>query len=314
MNAHFIEDNVGCYGLSDPYAEHPVVNRHICYFGGGGGSSPMGMQTSTTKTTQELSPEQRDLLDSTVGTLKWFAKNPPKSYQGPRVAGFDPREEAAHQMALGAAFGPGQAIANQAMSTSKFLSGANLYAGSNPYLQSAINAAITPQIRAFNETVIPGTRTDATNSGQFGGTRQGIAEGIAGRGLIDSIGNTAATMSNANYQKGQDSLVSALQLAPLIQQMQFVPASVVGDIGYQGRQLAQQNIDANIQQDMMNQLLPYLAAKDVAGVAFGFPGGGTTSTSTAPYQAPYQQNTGMQNALGIGSLGLGLLSTGAMFM
>lgn len=295
--------------LLDPWAAHSVVNAEtICNLGGGGGGgSPAPVQTSTTTTKQELSPEQRQLIEAASPALTTFANNPPTDYQGEKIVPFNPLERQAQQMALGAATGPAQQIANQAASTTSFLSGPNLYAASNPYLQSAIEAAIRPQRQTFGETILPGIRNDATTSGQFGGSRQGIAEGIASRGLSDAIAGTTSSMANANYQTGQDSMLKALQYAPLTQQLQFTPASIVGSIGSQQRSMEQAQLDEQIQKYMTSQLLPYLAAKDVAGVAFGFPGGPTTSTSTGP-AAQTQANTGTQDALGFGSLGLGLLS------
>lgn len=312
--AHFIDDNVGfsgCYALSDPWAPHPVVNRHICYMGGGG-SGGGGQQTTTTRTETELSPEQRKLIDAASPALIHFAQNPPKDYEGPRIAEFNPNQQQAQQMALGAAAGPVQSIANRANDTSAFLSGPNLFAESNPYLRSAMDAAIRPQVQTFGETIMPSIRTGAANSGQFGGSRQGIAEGIAARGLSDSIASTVAPMANANYQKGQDSLTQALQMMPLIQQMQLAPASVIGGVGSQQQGMEQALINDEVQRFMTAQMLPYLAAKDVASVAFGMPGGATTSTSTGP--AAYQPNTTGQDIMGYGSLGLGALSVAAMFM
>lgn len=295
--------------LLDPWAAHSVVNAEtICNLGGGGGGgSPAPTQTSTTTTKQELSPEQRQLIAAASPALTTFANNPPTDYPGERLAKLNPWETEAQHLAIGAAYGPAQQIADQAASTTSFLSGPNLYAESNPYLQSAIDTAIRPQRQTFGETILPGIRNNATSSGQFGGSRQGIAEGIASRGLSDAIAGTASSMSNANYQRGQESLVAALQAAPLTQQIQFTPASVVGSVGAQLHAQEQAQIDAQIQKYMTAQLLPYLAAKDVAGVAFGLPGGPTTSTSIGP-AAQTQANTGTQDALGFGSLGLGLLS------
>lgn len=311
--AHFMDDNVGCYGLSDPYAEHAVANRHICHFGGGGGSTGSGQQVTRTETKTELSPEQRELIAAASPALKNFATSPPVDYPGSKVVPFNTNQLKAQQMALGAAYGPAQTIANRADSTSAFLSGPNLYAESNPYLQSHIQAAIRPQVQAFGETILPGVRGSATTSGQFGGSRQGIAEGIASRSLLDSIASTSSSMSNTNYQKGQDSLIQALQLAPLLQQMQFVPGQIVGTVGDQQRAMDQAMLNDQIQKFMTAQMLPYLAAKDVASVAFGMPGGPTTSTSTGPApQAATGSNSGLQDAMGVGSLAIGAASLAVM--
>jgi hypothetical protein len=76
--------------------------------------------------------------------------------------------------------------------------------GQNPYLDQLVQGAAQGQINSFNRNVLPGIRTEAQGAGQIGGTRQGIAEGIAGGDLAQSIGNTSANIyGNAfNTQAG----------------------------------------------------------------------------------------------------------------
>jgi len=55
----------------------------------------------------------------------------------------------------------------------------------------------------FAEQALPALRQGAIMSGQYGGSRQGIAEGIASRGLAYSIGDMAANLYNQAYQQAQ---------------------------------------------------------------------------------------------------------------
>lgn len=64
--------------------------------------------------------------------------------------------------------------------------------GTNPYLDELVNAAVRSQINSFETDVLPSIRQEAQAAGQIGGTRQGIAEGIATRGLNDNIADTTA--------------------------------------------------------------------------------------------------------------------------
>ena len=251
-------------------------------FQGGGGSGGGGTQQSSTTVQQQLSPEQRNLISAVTPQLLDFAKNPPTDYSGEKVAALTPEQLQAQTMALGAAAGPAQQIADRALQTSDFLSGPNMYASSNPYLQSAIQAAITPQIQSFQDVTMPAIRAAATNSGQFGGSRQGIAEGIASRGLTQSIANTGATMANANYQAAQDATVKALGLAPQTQALSLTPSTIYSGVGAQNQAQQQALINEEVQRYINSQMLPYLAAKDVAGIAFGMPGGSSTATSIGP--------------------------------
>lgn len=78
---------------------------------GGGG------QNTVQTTTQELAPEQRELLSSVIPVAKDFVQNPPQQFPGSSIAGFTPLQQQAQQMTLGAAQGmlpltqniPGQA-------------------------------------------------------------------------------------------------------------------------------------------------------------------------------------------------------------
>jgi hypothetical protein len=58
----------------------------------------------------------------------------------------------------------------------------------------------------FNEQVLPGIRGNAIASGQYGGSRQGIAEGLASRGLLYSMGDVANNMYNQAYQQAQQNM------------------------------------------------------------------------------------------------------------
>lgn len=103
----------------------------------------------------------------------------------------------------------------------------------NPYLTSALNASSDQSRQAFNtlqgdiahnlkESILPGIRGNAIASGQYGGSRQGIAEGLAlGRanrqaqdaaqqiGLADIAARTGA--QSGAFESGQNRALSAMQ-------------------------------------------------------------------------------------------------------
>ncbi len=63
----------------------------------GGGS---GGGESRTVTTQELSPEQQELLSLVIPEARRFVTNPPQQFPGSTVAPFTPNQLAAQQGAL----------------------------------------------------------------------------------------------------------------------------------------------------------------------------------------------------------------------
>jgi hypothetical protein len=70
-------------------------------------------------------------------------------------------------------------------------------------LDPVVNNAARRISENFTEQALPALRQGAIMSGQYGGTRQGIAEGIASRGLAYSIGDMAANLYNQAYQQAQ---------------------------------------------------------------------------------------------------------------
>lgn len=57
--------------------------------------------------------------------------------------------------------------------------------------------------QSFNEQALPNIRNSAAGLGQYGSSRQGIAEGIAARGLAQAMSDTGANLTNQAYQQAQ---------------------------------------------------------------------------------------------------------------
>lgn len=308
----------------------------------------MGGGTSTTTTTQELSPEQRALIKPVIPIAQNYLANPPKQYAGSSIAGFDPLQLQAQQMTVNAANSmlpvtsqipqqlqglQGGYVGTAAQSAQagqqgqqqlqgilggqgmNFLtSGAVLDPNSNQYLQSAIQGATQPIVQNFQNTVLPGITQEAIANGGFGGTRQGIAEGLAAQGMQRQIGDVASQMMNQNYQNGLNVMQGSLgqlingQLGGQQAQQQAIqgtqaglagasgllsnagnilgqttlPAQTIGAVGGQQQAMQQAQLSEQVQKFINEQLIPFAAAQDVASMAFGMPGGSTKSVSSAP--------------------------------
>jgi len=201
----------------------------------------------------------------------------------------------------GGAPGGGQVgqFVNAAVGGGQFLAGGDvLFPESNPALRAATDAAIRPLTENFLETILPGIRGEAITSGGLGGSRQGIAEGQASRGLLRQIGDTSASIQANAFQQSLDAMVKALFAAPQTAQLPFVGPAAIEAVGAQRQQFAQAQLSEQAQRFLSEQLIPFATAQDVAALAFGIPGGKVTSTATLP---------GQNNALGdiLGVLGLG---------
>jgi len=263
---------------------------------GGGG-------TTSATTTQLLSPQQQRLLQDVTPVGEAYLGAPPKAYGGALTAPVSPQTTQGQNLALGAAMGPVKAQTQSALGGSQWLtSGQALDARSNPYLQSAINAAVLPITQNFQENVLPGIDANAMKAGQFGYNRQALETNQAMRDYLQAVGSTSAGMASQGYQQGLNAMTSALYSVPGVAQAGMLPAEAVGAVGQQQQQLQQQAIDAAMQQYYTQQFLPLTIAQQIASMAFGMPGGGSMATQKGAGTSP------LQGILGGAAAGGGLLA------
>lgn len=267
-----------------------------------GGGSGGGTTHTTSTTTQELSPEQRQLFSLVIPKAEQFINQPLQLYPGSTVAGFDPLQQAGREMTVEAAQGLVPQVENT-QAASNFLLGPVLFPESNPALRAATDAAIRPVTENFTENILPALARDAISAGGYGGTRQSIAEGLAGKEVVAQSGDIAANLANQAYQQGLNAMVAALSQQPQLFQAALLPGTAVEAVGAQGRQLEQARLTEAASKFMNTQILPFLQAQEVASLAAGIPGGTVTSNTVG--QAPGLQGPSpLQYALS----GLSLLS------
>lgn len=72
----------------------------------------------------------------------------------------------------------------------------------NPHVQGMVEGATGDMTRNFQRNVLPGISSQALGSGNYGSTRQGIAEGIAMSDLNKQIGDVSANIRGNAYGQG----------------------------------------------------------------------------------------------------------------
>lgn len=246
----------------------------------------MGGGSTTTTSEIKLSPEQEALLKPVIPIAQEYVNNPPTLPDYSQISPFNPVQLAAQKQLLGAA-GQQSQIAGNAAATNAYLMNPNILSpDSNPALQATIDAAIQPiQQQLFTET-LPQLGSSAEQAGQYGSSRQGVAEGLATQGAQQAAVNVAAPIANAGYQSGLDAMTKALGLAPQTTTNLTAPAVSVGAVGDVRQQLSQAQLDEQAYRDTYAQVAPFLAAQEVAAMAAGIPGGGTETTAPAPSMNP----------------------------
>jgi hypothetical protein len=264
--------------------------------GGGGGGGE-------TEVTQKLGKQQKRLLGLSLPIIRDLFKGLEGSdliFPGSTIPGFNPFEQQARGSIAGAAGGALPETAQTALDAFKFFTGPGLDPTTNPNLQAAIGAAQRPLFENLTESVLPAVRGGAVTAGGFGGSRQGIAEGLASGRTAQAAGDVGANIANQGFQRSLQAGVAALGLGPQVAGLQLAPGQALGALGAQSRGLQSGRLEERKQNFLNEKLLPFLLAQQAAGLAFGVPGGKSVSEITGA--GP----TSFQSALGGGATGAGL--------
>ena len=284
------------------FIKHPGFNI-------GGDDKPQytPVQSTQSSSSSPWSGVQPYLSKGYQNLNQWYDQPGPFAYPGATTAGPDPlRQEAQNYDVNYARYGIPSDINKIGSAYDTLLNAPNV--NNNPYLAQSVNAAIQPMIDQYNQTVLPGIRSGAVQTGQYGGSRQGIAEGIASGQLTRNIGNTSAGMYSNAYQQGMDSLSKAMLFGPQMIQLGQAPSSVLRGVASEN-ELAQQNQinDAkrlfdyyqNLPYDKLNKYLTPLQGA-------GFASTSGTSTSNVPSYGGNSTLGTIGGALGLASLGTDL--------
>jgi len=139
----------------------------------------------------------------------------------------------------------------------------------NPMLQQAMQSAIRPLTQQYQENVLGGITDEAVRAGQTGGSRQGIAEGIAGREYLQQVGDITEGMAYQDFAGGQERMLQGLSQAPTIANLGLAPSEIMQQAGMQEQLAPWQQLQ--LQQGL-------IGAPTVLG---GGGGGGTGGTASA---------------------------------
>lgn len=113
----------------------------------------------------------------------------------------------------------------------------------NPYLQQAMQSAIRPLTQGYQENVLSGITDEAARAGQTGSSRQGIAEGIAGREYLQQLGDITSGMAYQDYGAGMDRMMQGIGQAGQVANLGMIPSGIYGGVGQQQQQAPWANIE-----------------------------------------------------------------------
>lgn len=222
--------------------------------GGGGGNSGGG----TSVTTQEIPAELKPLASRYTQEATKLFDTPYQAYTGQRYADLNNIQNTALQSTINRSM-DNSTINNATSNLNQVMSG-----GQNPYLDAMVNRA--------QQNVMSNYGTAAMNSGSFGNS--GLGQQLA-QGLTD----TATQMYGNAYAQDQSNRLSAISMAPTINQAGYQNAQQLMNAGQTLQDQQQQNMDFNYQNFLDKQNYPYKNLAAAAGVFGSNLGGSSTTTS-----------------------------------
>jgi hypothetical protein len=162
---------------------------------------------------------------------------------------------------------------------------------SNPYLDQQIAGIGTDISNNLTQNILPQLRSGAVASGQYGSSRQGIAEGLAVQSANQQLANQSANVRSGAYQQAQGlQNNTANNLAGLgINNSQF-NANAQNNVGQFNANLALQN-NAQTMQNAQNNFGFAQGGMNALGTGLGF-----TQAGNALQDGNYTAQTGANNA------------------
>jgi hypothetical protein len=247
--------------------KHPGYN----FSGGGGGS------TTATTYTSSLPEYAEPYFKDIMGRAQGASIQPYQAYTGERIAGFAPTQTAAHQMTSQTALGgtpeglqAGQQIGGFAagqLAGQQYgaMGSPELQSYMSPYVQNVVDVEKAAAARDY-QIAQQARNAQAATAGAFGGSRQGVMEAEAQRGLMSQLQGIQTKGLQSAYDQAQQArqqqqnlqLQNLQQLGTQAQQLgamgeteqklAFDRAQALSGVGKEQQLLEQQRLDQSYQQ------------------------------------------------------------------
>lgn len=261
-----------------------------------------GQGTTTTSTVQSSEPwsAQKPYLEKGFEEAsQLYDSSTPQYFPFSTTVPWSPETEAAMSGQTNRALygSPVQQAANENYADT--LSGNYLSAESNPYLQSAIGAAVQPLASQFTNTVMPALKSTWSAGGRYGSPGQGFAEKNAADAFLSNVGNVASSMAYQNYGDERSRQAGLIPGAPAFAAQDYNDFSKLGEVGqaWEGQQknelqdlIDRFNFEQNKPATKIGQYMSVVGDKNW--------GGTTTGSATQPYFKPDPLTTAAGIALG----------------
>lgn len=242
-------------------------------------------QTSTSTQTGSLPEDQQTNVNMLMGGARdQFASGGPQYFGGNTVAGPTGLSLQGRDAAAGYAGGAGLDFTGGLLrGESTFLNPDNIFNPTNiPGYARAREGVQRDATNNLQRNVLPAIRSGSVADGVYGGSRQGIAEGLAAGETARGVGDTLARMDMDAYGRGLQMYDSAANRAPQSYGLGLAPSNTMMQIGGMYQNDQQRQIDADMARWNFEQLRPLLNLQTLQGLTgtMGQYGGTQTGTQT----------------------------------
>lgn len=172
----------------------------------------------------------------------------------------------------------------------------------NPALQSQFDMLDRQASNQLENSIMPNIGRSAAGVGQYGGSRQGIAEGVAAKDMNEQLLNAKAGLIGNAYTQGLDAQTKAIGLAPGISQLGFMPGQYQQQVGDFYRQEDQLPITEAINRWNFEQQSPWELLGQASSIYNNGLNFGTQSVS-----APASASSPISGAVGGAAVGNSIL-------
>lgn len=108
--------------------------------------------------------------------------------------------------------------------------------GLDPYVGAMIEAGQNDLTQEFQRNVMPYIADQSQSTGGYGGSRQGVAQGIAAEGLLEAQGDLEARLLSDAYGRSLQHQQAAWNQAPHMTGLGLMPSQLQQEIGGQYKQ------------------------------------------------------------------------------
>jgi hypothetical protein len=251
-----------------------------------------GTETTTSEPWSGIQPYLKDIYSEAAGQYETYR---PQFYPGQTQAGFTPDQLTAQAGIRDFALQGAPTVMNPALSAYQYGTGTSILdVANNPYVQGMARGAVS-DVMAGLAPEMANIRSGAIQSGGYGGSRQGIAEGTALAGAADAATRAAADIYGQAYGQGLQQQLGTLGMTGDILGAGFAPYTALSASGAEQQAAQQALIQDAMAKYEFEQNLPYTALNQYMSTIGGTQGLlGNAGISTAPGQSAASQ--GMQTA------------------